>query len=134
MFSPDLVQKIRKAYSRTKNYRKVGKAFSMGPSSAWYVVKTDYNRPKKKRGPKKRITTRQKGRILHEVKRLNAKSEKVTARKIKTNCDISLSIRTLQRELKSLNLTYKKAEKKLELGPQHHEARIKFATEHLENP
>ncbi len=43
-----------------------------------------------------------------------------------------MSIRTVQRELKSLNLTYKKAE--LELGPHHHEARIKFATDHLENP
>jgi hypothetical protein len=48
MFSPDLVHKIRKAFTRMKNYRKVGKAFTIGPSSAWYVVKTDYDRPKKK--------------------------------------------------------------------------------------
>jgi hypothetical protein len=84
----------------------------------------------KKKGPKKRL----KPRILQEIKRLKAKSQQITARKIKTNCDIDLSIRTVQRELKSLNLTYKKAEKKLELGLHHHEARIKFATDHLENP
>jgi hypothetical protein len=52
MFSPDLVHKIRKSYSRMKNYRKVGKAFTMGPSSAWYVVKTDFDKPKKKRAKK----------------------------------------------------------------------------------
>ena len=43
---------------------------------------------------------------------------------------MDLSIRTLQSELNSLNLTYKKAEKKLD----HHEAGIKFTTDHLENP
>ena len=35
-----------------KNYRKVGKAFTINPSSAWYVVKTDYDRPKKKEDQK----------------------------------------------------------------------------------
>ncbi len=47
MFSPDLVQKIRKAYSRLKNYRKVGRTFSMCHSSVAYVFKNDYDREKK---------------------------------------------------------------------------------------
>jgi hypothetical protein len=47
MLSPDLVQKIRKAYSRLKSYQKVDRAFSMYHSSVAYVVKNDYDREKK---------------------------------------------------------------------------------------
>jgi transposase len=68
-----------------------------------------------KRKPKKHFKPRQKGRILQVIRRLNAKSQRITTRKIKTNCDIDLSKRTVKRELKSLNLTYKK-EKKVRPG------------------
>ncbi len=77
MFSPDLVQKIRKAYSRLKSYRKVGRTFSICHSSVAYVVctKKKGNR-EKKREPYKRLKPRLKG-LLQEIKRLNAKSQRI---------------------------------------------------------
>jgi hypothetical protein len=101
MYSKDLVQKVRKAYAKQKSYRKVAKAFLM----VEYIVKNDYSRPKKKTGPKKRLNNRLKGRILLEVKRLAARSERITARKIHTNCNIDLSVRHLQHEPDTISVS-----------------------------
>ena len=76
----------------------------MNHSSVIYMVKNKYNRPKKQRGPKRLVNNREKTKIKKEVRRLKSENHKVTANKVKDNCGIDASIRTVQRELSRLGL------------------------------
>ena len=114
-------------YSEKKNYRKVGLIFKIDHSTVRYIVKNDYTRVKKKRGPKKKISPREKTKIKVEVKRLQSKNERVFARKIKTSCNIDTSLRTLQRAMSELGLEYKKIQQKLPLTNKHKKQRVEFA-------
>jgi hypothetical protein len=134
MYSKDLVQKVRKAYAKHKSYRKVAKAFWMTHSSVKYILLKMIILVRKKNWPKKRFNNRLKGRILLKVKRLAARSERITARKIRTNCNIDFSVRHLKRGLNALKLAYKHIPKKISLGLKQKEPRVKFAEEHLEHP
>ena len=55
----------------------------MGKSTVQYMVKNDYSRLKKARGPEKMITRRQGSVIKREIKGLQDKNQKIYASKIK---------------------------------------------------
>ncbi len=78
----------------------------MRASSVRYVVNNNYDKPKKKRGPKFKITSSEKIKIKKELKNLKNQNQKVTAKKIKTNCNIDTNIRTIQRSLSKLGFGY----------------------------
>lgn len=127
MYSRDLIQKIRDLYKKHKNYHKVAKLMRMRSSTVYYMVKNDYLRRKKKSGPKKNLMDREERLIKREVKRLQDKKEKITARKIRKGCNINLSIRTVERAMKDLGLKYGKIPKKLPLQPKHKKMRAELA-------
>jgi transposase len=91
------------------------------------MVKTDYNRPKKKRGAKPAISKREKTRMKRVCERLSKNDEKVTSKKVQKNCDLTVSTRTIQRTLKKIGYNYKKAKVELVLSKAHKTARVDIA-------
>lgn len=69
--------------------------------------------------------SREKTKINKEVRRLKSKNHRVTANKVKDNCSIDASIRTVQRELSRLGFGYKNLPKKL--TKRHKDKRVKLA-------
>jgi len=83
MHSIDLIYKVRQLYSRHKNYRKVATILKMRHNTIMYMVKNDYGRLKKKRGPKNKITSRDRTKIKREVRRLQSSNQKVSQKNSK---------------------------------------------------
>jgi len=127
MYSKDFVEKVRELYEKKKNYREVATALNMSHSSVIYMVKNKYERIKKQRGPKRLVNNREKTKIKKEVRRLKSENHRVTANKVKDNCGIDASIRTVQRELSRLGFGYKNIPKKLPLTKRHKDKRVELA-------
>ena len=88
MYSKDFIEKVRSIYLKEKSVRKTADRVELKPSTVAYIVKNNYQRIKKKRSPKKIIKSFQKLKKKGEVGRINSENQKVTASKIKINCDI----------------------------------------------
>lgn len=127
MHSLELINKVRQLYKKEKSYDKVRKLLKMGKLTVQYIVKNDYSRLKKVRGPEKKVTRREESRIKREIKRLQGQNEKIFASKIKINCSIEASVRTVERALKDLGLTYKPIPRRNPLQPHHMKERVDLA-------
>lgn len=127
MYSKDLIEKVRELYNQNKNIRETSRILNINYSTVNYMIKNDYARVKIKPGPKKIIKNRLKTRIKRQAKIIKSKNQKVTANKIKNNCDIDASLRTVQRALSELGLTYNKIPKKLPLTKAHKQKRVECA-------
>ena len=127
MYSKDLIDKVKELYDKNKNLRETSRILNISYSTVYYMCKNNYERVKKKTGPKKIIEKRLKTRIKRQVKELKTKNQKITANKIKNNCDIEASLRTVQRALSELGLSYNKIPKKLPLTKAHKEKRVELA-------
>jgi len=127
MFSEDLINKVRDIYRENKNYRQTARRLNMNHQTVVYMVKNKYERIKKKRGPKRLINDREKTKIKKEVRRLKDENSKVTAARIKENCSIDASIRTVRRELARFGFGYGNVTKKLPLAKVQKTRRIELA-------
>ena len=54
------------------------------------------------------ITPREERKIKRKIKRLQGGNQKIFAYRIQTNCQMKASVRTIERQLKELGLTYKR--------------------------
>jgi len=77
-----------------------------------------------KRGPKFTLNKSQKLNIKRTISKLKDKKEKVNSTKLKNECDLSVSIWTIQRHLKRQGLKYKRMTSKIYLSKMHKEKRI----------
>jgi transposase len=127
MHSKEVIQKVKQFYQEEKSLRKVAARLDLSVSSVSYILNNNYDKVKKKRGPKTIINKRKNTLIKKEVRKLKGLSQKVTAEKIKTACNIDANIRTVQRKLSELNFKYGNVQKKLPLNKKHKEERVRFA-------
>jgi DNA-binding CsgD family transcriptional regulator len=116
MYSKQIIQKTKKLYQKEKSLRKVAKRLNMSVSTVAYIVKNNYNKEKKKRGPRFKIDTKKTTLIKREVRRLKRLNQKVTAKKIKEACNIDVSIRTIERKLSKIDFGYGQRQKSEESG------------------
>lgn len=100
------------SYFQTGNYHETARNFLIPTSSVKYMVENEYHRKKKKRGPKKLISNKENSMIKREVNRLKQAKERVTSTKVVSNLNLPYSPKTMQRELKDMNLIYKKIPRK----------------------
>lgn len=70
MYSRDFINKVREIYKKEKNLSKTAENFKLHKSTVSYIINNDYERAKKKTGPKQKITNRLKTKIKKEVRRL----------------------------------------------------------------
>lgn len=88
------------------SWSKIAEYLIISRSSARSLVVTDYDRPKKQRGPDKILTSRDMTRIKREVRRLNSSGSRVTSTKLIHTLDLKCSAKTIQRALRQLNFKY----------------------------
>ena len=55
MYSADFIKKVKELYKKHKTYLKTAQVLNMKPQTVSYMVKNNYDRVKKKTGPKKRL-------------------------------------------------------------------------------
>jgi hypothetical protein len=127
MHSKEIIDKVKKLYKKEKSIRAVGKRLDLPVSSVAFMVNNNYDKVRKKRGPKFKINARNTMLIKKKVRRLNGINEKVTASKIKKACDVDLSVRSIQRKLANLNFNYGNITKTIQLTKKHMIERVKFA-------
>ena len=127
MHSEELILKVREQYQKIKCIREVARNFGLSPSSVKYMVENNYERRKKRRGPKPILTTRDTMHLTREVRRLGQQGERVTATKLLKNLDLDCSDQTLRRKLSSLNLKYRNMKKEIRLTATHKAKRLELA-------
>jgi transposase len=124
MHSREVIDIVKAKRLEGKTIRAIAEDMNLVPSTVHRMVKTDFDRPKKKRGAKCAISKREKTRIKRVCERLAKNEEKVTSKKIQKNCDLTVSTRTIQRTLKKMGYSYKKAKVELVLSKAHKTARV----------
>ena len=87
-----------------------------------YSYKTHYN----KRGQKCKITPKWKLSIKRAVKNLELEGKKVNCTKIKQDCNLKLSTRTIQRYMLKQGMAYKHSKNQIVLTKKHKEERIQI--------
>lgn len=131
MYPKAIIEKVKELFERGDGVRQIAHSMAIPVSSVHKLVHNDYNKSKKMRGPKPKLNRRQKTRIKKEVRRLCAQNECVTSRKIKDNCELTVSTRTVRRALKEQGFSYQRVKQQLPLTRQHKDNRLAKATEWL---
>lgn len=128
MLSKDLSERIIRAYEELGSYRKVAERFHVShPTVRKYVLGLHESQPRR-RGPKPKTSRRDESRISRAVSAMESREERVTARKVQVQCDLKhLSTRTVRRRLSSMDLSYRKAKRRIVLTREHKESRLAFA-------
>jgi transposase len=122
---------VKDLYEKHKNYHKVARILGESYTSVRFMVQNNYSKPKAKRGPKQKISPREKTRIKREIRRLSGEGKRVTAKKLKDTLQINTSLRTIQRNVKRQGFKYQKAVKKIYLSPSHKKRRLELAKQWL---
>ena len=82
----------------------------------------------KKRGPKFRINKGQKLLITRTISKLKDQKKKVNATKVKKECDLNISVWTIQRHMRRGGMRYTKVPSKIYLGKKHKEDRVSIVS------
>lgn len=133
MKSRDLKVQAVKLYHEKRNFAEVARVFGICEKSVRNWVRNGVESTQKSgetRGRKKILSRSEVTRVKRQTRRLAANRERVTARKVQENCDIShVSLRTVQRTLSSLRFKYLKPSKKIVLSSKHRRKRLDLASQ-----
>jgi len=129
MRSKDLKNMALKLRSENMTYDEIGDILGISKYSARNLIQYKFVLHKKKRGTKKKISKAASLSIRREISFLRLNHEKVNAPKIKRNCGLTVSLSTVQRYFKSLNLKYKNCSHEIVLSKKHKEARKTVITQ-----
>ena len=131
MHSKELIDLVRATYQEQRSIRKTAEITKQSPSSVAYMISNNYERPKKKRGRRPALSPRENLAIKREVKRIKSAREKVTARKLKENLELTSCERTIRRKLHKLGMKYKNDSKKIHLTKRHKDERVRIVSDWL---
>jgi len=135
MRSIDEKMLARRWKNEGKSYAEISKLLDISRNSAIYLC---YYRSKilpKKRGPKFSITKEQKMCIKRTICKFRENKEKVNSRKLKAECLLDVSVRSIERHMKNVGLQYKRTPSQIILRQKHQEKRVHIIKEWIsENP
>lgn len=126
-----LIQLIKSKRNDGESIGSISLQLKVPKSTVQYVISNNYNKMKKKTGPRKKVDRRLQLRIKRECQNLNLNETKITSRKIRNNCNLDVSLRTVQRSLSVLGYQYKKAKQDIVLTAHHKKERIAVCREWL---
>lgn len=86
---------------------------------------------RKKVGPKSKIGKVEKLRIKRQISLYQNLGQKVDSHKLKNDCNLNSSTRTIQRHMKTIQFYYKKIKSKILLSQKHKENRLKMCIDWL---
>lgn len=125
MLSEDLKQLIRNQYGKYGSYWKVASLTGVSDKTVRNIVLGLYVDAERKPGPKPGITRKETRLMARTSARLSASGERVTAPKLQQECSLQhVSTRTVQRMLRAMSQTFKKAKKTILLSQAHKKARL----------
>lgn len=131
MYNKQTINKVRKLGQSGIPRREIGRRYHIPESSVRYILKNDYERVKRKPGPKFKVTKRQETRIKRKVASLLSQNKKVNARIIKNSCDLSVSTRTTRTHLRRMGYQYTNIDKSIPLTKVHKKKRVDLANQWL---
>lgn len=128
MFSEEKKYNIRCVFNACHSYRRTADILNIAPNSVRNVVLNKCKENKKKRGPKPKVEARDLSRIKREALRIFNADERVTARKVRENCDLNhVHCQTVRRCLRTFDMEFKEAKKLIVLSPSHKQRRLMLA-------
>jgi transposase len=112
-----------------RSYAEIAELLSITRNEAinlcYYKLKTI----KRKSGPPKKLKGYHQLLIKRTICHFHEKKTKVNAPKIIKECNLDVSLRTVQRHLKCQGLKYKRSKSKINLSKSHKEKRLEIITE-----
>jgi transposase len=124
MHSSAIIALVKQKHKDGKSLRVIAEETGLQKATVQYMVKNAYGRMKRKTGVQKKITKRLQVRVKRACEQMLQSGEKVTARKIREECALDASRRTVQRFLKSTGYRYKKARHEILLSAKHKADRV----------
>jgi transposase len=119
---------VLKLKSEGKSYAQIANIMGICRNNAINL----YNyRPKlllKKRGPKFTLQKYDKLKIKRQISFYQLNKEKVNSTKLKTDCNLSLSTRSIQRHMRRSGMHYRKVPSKIFLTKKHKQERVRLIT------
>lgn len=114
MYGKDFRKAVLDKFQKTGKLRKTGRKFKISPTTVRNF--SNYTPPEKEtRGRKSILTDRDRAKIKRIINKLKRKKEKVTATKVLKELGVDVSTRTIQKELRKMNLTFKRIRQRVEL-------------------
>ena len=122
MYSKEIITIVKRKSG--DSYNKIASDLCLTKSTVQCIVNTNYNKVKKRRGPKKKINKRQ----AMQIKRYcESTMNRITAPKVTAELQLNVSARTAHRQLKRMGYSYTKADVGIVLSKKHRDERIKYA-------
>lgn len=125
MHSKGLRDLILKKREENWSYSKISNLFSVSRHTVASICKRRGN-IKQKCGPKRKISEKTGRKIRRSVQKMINFNEKVTARKVILENNLSVSKRTMQRHLSDSRFKYGSIKKQIFLTKKHKIARVKI--------
>lgn len=129
-YNEDIKKNILDDRSKGLSYLELSKKYNIPKSTIQYMIQNK-NNIKLRRGPKYKIDKYDKRRIRSTLDRCNNIGEKVEARNILNEFNLNVSIRTMQRCLKSMKFNYKNFLTKFKLTTKNKRTRVEYAKEYF---
>lgn len=121
------IAKRLKAMGHTYNY--IGQALAISKLSAKNLCIYNTKECPNKRGPKLKITERANLKIKRSISYLKNNGKKVNSSKLKVECNLNVSVRTIQRHMKRSDYKYTKLKSQIYLSKKHKEERVKIISQ-----
>lgn len=124
----------RRYHSDNLSYRKIANLLKISPNSVRNIILGNEAERKNKAGRKNKVDRRQQVRILREVGRLEDEGCKISATKIKINCNLDhVSTRTVRRKLAALGLHYDNANQAIQLTSEQKRKQVMFSEQWIDS-
>ena len=114
--SKEIINQILKFKEDGDGYKRIAKKMKLSRDVVRGICLQRSVFHPKKRGRKAKLTKTTKLRIKRCISKLKSNEEKVNSTKIRNDCDLDVSNRTIQRHIKSIGMKYKKIKKKIQLS------------------
>lgn len=115
MLSNENKKKIFELREKKMGYKKISKFLNLTRDNVRNVLKSKCKLNCLKRGPKPRLNKTLKLRIKRCINTFKNNCQKINCSKVKNECNLDLSTRTLQRHMKTSGLYYKKIKRNIGL-------------------
>ena len=133
MYSKEIVKLVIDKRNSGRTLRQISVDINIPLTAVQSILNRKVSSIKRKTGPKRIIDKTLSLRIKRSISSINDTGEKLNSRKLIEKCDLKVSLSTVQRHLKRMDLIYQSPKKTIYLTKKHKADRIKFATNALTN-
>jgi len=112
-----------------KSYGDISKLLNITRNSAINLCYYKNKVMPKKRGPKFSLTKPQKLSMKRVIGKLKESNQRINSKKLKSECVLNISVRSIQRHMKRVGMLYRKVPSQIILNQKHKEKRVLLINE-----